>query len=614
MSFYVYSPLPQRSVRLLHLAPEHGNTTLCFELEVFTLDKRPKYNALSYCWGTTIRTVPIKCNGKEMLITNILNEALHVMLSHHRGGAFEWLWIDQICINQEDVREREVQVDLMRDIYRTSERTIVWLGPDVSSLLKGVELLERLSLRYNQDLKVDGSRKRRRYTKDEYRLMDLPLPEESSWAALRYIFSRAWFTRSWVIQEAALSSISPHVICGSYELSWESIKLSGTWILSMCYRLTPLSLDETTLPALRSLKLFNELANVGLPWDLTTLLNKSIRFKASNPRDRIYSLIGLAADTGGLHGVPLKVHADYQNSVRAVFRNVTRHIITSTGRLSILTLIRYPPNWEEYPSWVVDFTRNVLWERLSYFAWEPDSDSGHKVVEIKNKAAAGLSAAVEAPTSEDSLALKGLRIDTINGFSDVMSSQSIKEYGSQPLTAWGVACHRLRARYPQLDTLARAFMLTLSANWHFDNSETMADHPMDHFWAYMTRLYEVSLKESTSDEARSHIEEHFATILPQSSAVAITADSNLYGLHLDAAYQRRIFFTESSSYLGLGPAILRDGDILCILFGAATPVLLRPAGPAFRFLGECYVHGLMEGEAVEEWRRGNLNLETFQLI
>ncbi|KAH7231308.1 uncharacterized protein BKA55DRAFT_582181, partial [Fusarium redolens] len=113
------------------------------------------------------------------------------------------------------------------------------------------------------------------------------------------------------------------------------------------------------MPALRSLKFFSELVKFGLPWDLTTLLNKSIQSKASKPRDRVYSRLALTSELKEIEKSPLAFRADYKKPVEVVFRDVTRHIISSTGNLRILSLIRYTPNWNRYTSWVIDFSAHA---------------------------------------------------------------------------------------------------------------------------------------------------------------------------------------------------------------------------------------------------------------
>jgi hypothetical protein len=278
----------------------------------------------------------------------------------------------------------------------------------------------------------------------------------------------------------------------------------------MCYNLTPFNLEITNMPALRSLKLFNELKNVGLPWDLTTLLNKAIRFKASEPRDRVYSLLGLAGEAEDASLLPTALQANYEKSVRDTFRDVTRYIITSSMNLSVLTLIRYIPNWRKYPSWVVDFSGDIHWERISYFAW------------------------------------KG-------------------------------ACQRLRTRYPSIEALAHAFMVTLVANWSLTERELVAERPVSHFWAYIWRVYCKLYEETKSGEDRANIEKEYTNLLIMPNADE-TGHADLYGLHLDAAHNRRIFFTKDILYIGLGPSIMQESDTLCILFGGATPMILRPEG------------------------------------
>jgi hypothetical protein len=71
-----------------------------------------------------------------------------------------------------------------------------------------------------------------------------------------------------------------------------------------------------------------------------------------------------------------------------------------------------------------------------------------------------------------------------------------------------------------------------------------------------------------------------------------------------ACYQSKMFRT-AKGYLGLGPEILKAGDIVAVIFGAKVPFILRPEGDHYLLVGDCYVHGVMQGEAVEEWVGAN---------
>jgi hypothetical protein len=114
-----------------------------------------------------------------MMITPVLKEVLKQIVILNRGG-IEWIWIDQICINQINIQERACQVNIMKDIYQKSEGTIIWLGPDNPEIEATRSLTEEMLHLHNKDLNFDGSRKRRRYTVKEYRATNLPPPKDSS--------------------------------------------------------------------------------------------------------------------------------------------------------------------------------------------------------------------------------------------------------------------------------------------------------------------------------------------------------------------------------------------------------------------------------------------------
>lgn len=609
---HIYSPLPQKAIRLLRFISDAEDKDLECELVVFLLDSAPQYNALSYCWGGDFnRSASIRCNRREMMITSILLEALQDLIVLHRGGV-EWIWIDQVCINQADVLERGRQVDMMRAIYQTSEGTIIWLGTKIPGIESVKPLLEKLSHLYHRDLDPGGTRKRRRYTMDEYKAIDLPHPEDLSWSILGDIFSRPWFVRAWVIQEAALSKVTPQVLCGTHKLSWELILTSGTWLESMCYKSSPLNLRPTTVVALRSIKLFGEIRHVGLPWDMTTLLNKTRRFKSSEPRDRVYSLIGLTREVDESSALSAALQANYDKPVRDVFRDLTLYIIMSSGSLRILSLIRSIPDWNKYPSWVIDFTSDVLWDRISYFTWSTNIKGCHSIKETSNHAAGGLPVDVQN-SSGDILALKGFRVDSINALCAVMSGSSLNSFGPEALEVLREAQRRLKYRYTSIEAIARAIMVTLTANWNLTNQERVADLPIDYFWACMKEAYHRLHDKALSNEDKGKLEEDYGSLLAEGMA-DVAVEANIYRLHLDAADCRRVFFTETKAYVGLGPSNSQENDILCILFGGATPMILRPFGDFYRFVGECYVYDLMSGEAIQDWQKGGYITETFHLI
>lgn len=121
MDPFKYEALAIRdSIRLLKLTRSDTGQLQCqldeIELSSDSQPKEapPKYSAVSYTWGDSFSTVPLLCNQKELQITHNLAEALDMSL---RANPNEYLWVDQICINQKDNEEKAAQVSKMTLIY-----------------------------------------------------------------------------------------------------------------------------------------------------------------------------------------------------------------------------------------------------------------------------------------------------------------------------------------------------------------------------------------------------------------------------------------------------------------------------------------------------------------
>jgi hypothetical protein len=129
---YSYQALSSaRSTRVILLQPNpKRDADLRCSLKESLLDlpaaETRVYNALSYIWGANTGTRPLFCDDKSILITPNCESALR-HLRHARRVVT--LWVDAICINQEDLIERAQQVSLMAAIYRQAHEVIIWLGP-----------------------------------------------------------------------------------------------------------------------------------------------------------------------------------------------------------------------------------------------------------------------------------------------------------------------------------------------------------------------------------------------------------------------------------------------------------------------------------------------------
>lgn len=129
---YSATPLTPNTTRVIRLLPQREPTTTQIKCELFTYNlsgkqsgERHLYEAVSYVWGTGPRCHSITLNNCAFPVT----ENLHAALWHLRDQQLERvLWVDAVCINQDDNKEKERQIPLMRTIYAQAGRVIVWLG------------------------------------------------------------------------------------------------------------------------------------------------------------------------------------------------------------------------------------------------------------------------------------------------------------------------------------------------------------------------------------------------------------------------------------------------------------------------------------------------------
>lgn len=131
------------STRLLTLRSGSGDDAIKCSLMSICLDTNPRYEALSYCWGSPVNSQSVLLNGLLIEVRENLWQALwHLRLSHQD----RILWIDALCINQENILERNHQVGLMSRIYSKAVVVLAWLG-----LASGNSNMAMDTLAYNLD-------------------------------------------------------------------------------------------------------------------------------------------------------------------------------------------------------------------------------------------------------------------------------------------------------------------------------------------------------------------------------------------------------------------------------------------------------------------------------
>ncbi|KAI1387159.1 heterokaryon incompatibility protein-domain-containing protein [Hypoxylon trugodes] len=378
--------LTQSHFRLIELIPGKWEDPLKCSLEQFTLDRPVSYRALSYAWGSSATTSPIQANGVEMQITKNLETALKNL----REEAFAvTLWVDALCINQNDLDERQAQVQIMRDIYSCAASVVVFLGDGASHFtpshyqpekpadytfpndLENCLMLEVFLRQHGTLANVFGrgfepfclvalfAQHNSKHIDDLLGLGEKVLQE--LFEDLRMMLLSPWWSRIWVFQEIIVSK-KISIQYGSSSVPWGVFRNASHNIYG-CHATQSRRLQSENLKVLDLFRakicdiedgrkrwiLGRHLRKNNAGAGLLAHLRDTNGRKASDDRDKVYALLGLLP-----YG--LDIMADYHMTVSDVFIRTVRNIIRVTRNLDVLVGDLGRKNRNDLPSWIPDWS------------------------------------------------------------------------------------------------------------------------------------------------------------------------------------------------------------------------------------------------------------------
>ncbi|KAI0162073.1 heterokaryon incompatibility protein-domain-containing protein [Xylariaceae sp. FL1272] len=350
---YINLPVDCQSIRLLRFPKFSFRKPLLIECELFVaslpcdpLTPWLDFKALSYAWrelhprSNLRQTGTIRCNGVKVDIPRNLHNALG-----HLQRAYDTplvLWVDYLCINQSNVTERNVQVALMRQIFSHSSEVLIWLG-EPTTKHRGYRSEGHPPVRWEGDSR--DSVMLRNY-RDSYPIGD--------------VIDRAWWERTWVVQECALAKKAT-IHYGYMSASWDMFSratkfYSDSRLSSDLPRASPndallkLSLAVSRIDSIReSLRQNEELQPLQILWRFRTT-------QATDPRDKVFGFLGLLSEPFML--------PDYNMTRNGVYVVAALSIIRSTKNLSVLNGTTYSMR-SGLPSWCPDWScPSDEWRRL----------------------------------------------------------------------------------------------------------------------------------------------------------------------------------------------------------------------------------------------------------
>jgi hypothetical protein len=600
-------------IRLVKILESRNGVITC-ELRVVSLIERPAYIAISYTWGpstneeekkgvSSARSHRIICNGYSISVTENLYNFLNRATDH------PWLdschmWIDIICINQSDLLERTSQVKLMATIYSSANTVVAWLGEEDEHIEQSFGLIKALG---RHDIEVIKRITPRNFDKEEILAPLSPCGNVSHWNSLAKFFQRRYFSRVWIIQEMTLAT-NRLAVSGRHTCSWDDIVIVShlltvtSWTRWLCTggKLAAVNSHQSnhTIP-----NLIESIRRTRAADERKILLYSLIRarrFMASNPRDKVYALLGIA---GCSVLEKAKLAPIYDIAVADTYTNAASQVLEDSEDLLLLAHAE----------------GNVFQQVVGLPSWVPDWSCtrvvGLGVCGYLRFAAAGdLPKYLQIHTEEKLLVVKGFKLDEIISIGEskedmlkgkpfprtlslLCSLPQASEVNQQPSEVfWRTLITNTSGVppiYPAPLEYGHAF-----ADWIRLRLEETAQY-IEESLLIKTRkllgLEEVVLATS-STSSQPLLSFSKRTSLPEVPEDMVDADS--YEAVLSHSPHLRPFLT-TQGYFGLGSESVQEKDSVWIIAGSRVPLMLRQTvSNAYKVVGGAFVYGFMNGEAL----------------
>ncbi|KAK8121807.1 HET-domain-containing protein [Apiospora sp. TS-2023a] len=627
--------------RVLILLPGDKDEPLRCELLTASLTDHPQYEALSYVWSIKPDPAHILLNGQEVAITEGLKDILFRL---RLASDSRTLWIDRLCINQDNTAEKSYQVSQMRAIYSNCVRALLWMGEleeetQLADAGAGVEVLKYIAsfdpgsdsdsgsdsesdsnsdAGSNADANSEASSGTKTSSGPETdsnsevspnEAVKPPAPEcvksEESFRAAMTALGRIspkkgpWWQRIWTVQEAMLPP-DAIFLWGPFSISWDTMQAAcGAWTRTCDYEegMTGSQCEMLHDPGFLGHLMANLIwmdaydSERGEP-PLPTAIKWRER-AATMPVDKVYALTGL--NVAGV--LPRSEKCDYALDLRQVYINYTVDLIYADGEGGDLQALVIDPRREEdetddgkrLPRWAVDMRSfpkydTVPWRQHHFYS--------------RFEANKGLPRDYPPQYDGEALHLSGVAIDTV---AEVGDPHYVEVDGTD--------------EYPPVRPILRTwwtqYCKSPSANLDVEDEVLYCGIEPGNCDVY-DRFCSLVLGEVLGDDGAQTPEEETTLQDRQDLARHLrTGDEEAIDrlrVSIGRAIKNRRFFVTVGGLLGLGHLETEPGDEVWVFCHGRVPFTLRPrrggggedtntAGDDdYDFVGACHVQGIMFGD------------------
>ena len=613
-------------------------------LDVIGFDEKPQYEALSYKWGDP-QGHSVKCNDQTLPV----NFGLFYALQRFRlSEKPRLLWVDEICINQDDEQDRIQELQKVHQIYADARCVLIWLGPDSEDSDVAMSFFPRMM-----------SHMANKRSKQEITDPDLPSMNNAAYRtpkmiALNNLFSRPWFMRVWTLQEATFATRAV-VVCGRKELPFSVFEdfnskceedQTGIWADALSSISSAKPVDPKKPPRFVTAhihgisKLKQVKSGRGPRESVPTLLYRLRSCEATDARDRIYSMWSFLPDNYlhilekpryGIEFPPADLF--YQISKIELAHNLNLDYLGHAG------LWQHGPDIV-LPSWAADWSYRQLTHPLCVLHQDCLLKTNTKLYQ----ASCNLPGSATISAVPATLTITGKLLGEVTKLASPFTFSTSRDENEGTPTSTSpihgsveenavekVFEAKVTQLQRQLEYPIRMFNETTRQIAHcFTTAAQCHPYPqnLDARIASMHTLT-ASLTHRGSGPALSatlvrvndeELDEFFAAL---DVAVTEMRSFNIYGVDKKAlkliglvreVTRTRRFFVTADRYMGLAPSVAREGDRVAVIYGCSTPFLIRESSDfeaRWRLVGECYVYGLMDGEAI---KMDDVPVEEIRLI
>ena len=627
------------TIKLLHLTWDGDGGGLERRLSDFTLSSCPPFTCVSYVWGDTTKAPKhnITINSKPLGIFDSLYYFLLLLRDAPEFSGDMYWWIDSICIDQENLQEKNSQVAIMKKIYETSQKTIVWLGEEIDKGFREetqncVGAIASMKVLARKRKKALGPRIEHNDARMEAAKLKLTTNRDdlgANWVAVERLLLRPWWRRVWTLQEICVPE-RVTIYCGKNKIHRQAM-YNAIHAIYLCGGSDGKLISRTAWDAgwnrrrINQWYRYNSSTNDG---ELRLQIRSQMRLVAmiaylsncdtSDDRDRIYSVRGIVADS---HLVPL---LDIL-CLAHVFRG-------SAGTTNDLPT--------RAPDWRVKFESKVVPVMASHGGGSiignfgtvssslqtlEDSYSADGIVDPDKKI---LKSDIYHCLIENCLILpcEGFIIDYIDGLGWFRYGDMTGKQGQELPMIQSTRVGNLTSQANQggdddlMETISRALVLDREdrylrkkpPSFHFRDDFIAFSHAMT---SSLTKVHSIFASWFSSNRSflirGQTLESYCLSSRPEMSGPVTLkrADdfeniNNYYSFlarfrDTTKRMEARLTVTDEG-HVGVTAAHARKGDMVCVLLGCSIPVVLRPVGKKgrYEFVGECYLHGFMYGRAV----------------